>query len=173
MSLVYPPPRYTGDSGEVSATYRPATTPPDYVSTPVISSGPTVGQGVEYHYLATTGSTDGDFGLYRIDMGPAPTGPTTHFHRGISESFFILSGTMRLYDGRQWIDATPGDFLYVPPGGLHAFRNESGEPASMLLLFAPGAPREGYFEGIADLPNMTEEERARFFIEHDNHWVDG
>ncbi|MEU6034480.1 hypothetical protein ABZ801_03660 [Actinomadura sp. NPDC047616] len=93
MSLVYPPPRYTGDSGEVSATYRPATTPPDHVSTPVISSGPTVGQGVEYHYLATTGSTDGDFGLYRIDMGPAPTGPTTHFHRGISESFFTLSGT--------------------------------------------------------------------------------
>jgi hypothetical protein len=35
-------------------------------------------------------------------------------------------------------------------GGIHGFRNESGEPASMLLHFAPGAPREGYFEGLAE-----------------------
>lgn len=60
----------------------------------------------------------------------------------MSESFFILSGTMRLFDGRGWVDAASGDYLYVPVGGLHAFRNESGEPASMLmLLFVPGAPR--------------------------------
>jgi hypothetical protein len=30
-----------------------------------------------------------------------------------------------------------GDFPYVPEGGVHAFRNESGEPASMLLLLPP------------------------------------
>lgn len=36
----------------------------------------------------------------------------------------------------------------VPPGGLHGFRNESGARASMLLHFAPGAPREPYFEGL-------------------------
>jgi oxalate decarboxylase/phosphoglucose isomerase-like protein (cupin superfamily) len=26
----------------------------------------------------------------------------------------------------------------VPEGGIHASRNESDEPASMLILFAPG-----------------------------------
>lgn len=56
-------------------------------------------------------------------------------------------------------------------GGIHAFRNESGEPATMLLHFAPGAPREGYFEGIADLAGMREEERAAFYLRHDNHWL--
>ena len=39
----------------------------------------------------------------------------------------------------------------VPIGGVHGFRNESGEPATMLLHFAPGAPREGYFEGLPGL----------------------
>jgi quercetin dioxygenase-like cupin family protein len=53
---------------------------------------------------------------------------------------------VRLYDGARWLDAVVGDFLFVPEGGVHGFRNESGEPASMLLLFTPGAPREDYFE---------------------------
>ncbi|HEY6594335.1 MAG TPA: cupin, partial [Asanoa sp.] len=65
----------------------------------------------------------------------------------------------------------PGDFLYVPEGGIHAFRNESGEPASMLILFAPGAPREGYFEGIRELARMSEEEKQDFYLRHDNHWL--
>ncbi len=107
-------------------------------------------------------------------MGPGPSGPDPHFHKTISESFFMLSGEVRLYDGERWIGATAGDFLYVPEGGIHAFRNESGEPASMLILFAPGAPREDYFETLADAARqeaMNEEQRAEFFLRHDTYWV--
>ena len=77
----------------------------------------------------------------------------------MSESFFVLSGTMSLFDGRNWVDSTTGDYLYVPPGGLHGFRNEAGQPASMLMLFTPGVPREAYFEGLAGLADKTDEER--------------
>jgi mannose-6-phosphate isomerase-like protein (cupin superfamily) len=160
----YPDPTYFGDTGEVSAgAFRPAGAEPDL----------RFAAGGGASYLATGAATDGRFGLYRWDMPASPTGPGPHFHRTISESFFVLSGTVRLYDGDAWRDADVGDFLYVPPGGIHAFRNESGEPASMLLLFAPGAPREAYFEGIRDLPSMSEEEKAAFFLEHDNIWVEG
>jgi hypothetical protein len=38
-----------------------------------------------------------------------------------------------------------------PEGGAHAFRNDSDESASMLVLFAPGAPREKYFGELADI----------------------
>ncbi|MFG2003351.1 cupin domain-containing protein [Spirillospora sp. NPDC048911] len=169
--MSYPDPRYFGEKGEVNATFRAATTEPDFISTPVTSAGPTVGQGTAYHYLSTTVSTNGEYGLYRVEMGPEVGGPATHFHKAMSESFFILSGTMRLFDGERWVDATSGDYLYVPVGGLHAFRNESGEPASMLMLFAPGAPREEYFEGITGLAGMTDEERAEFFVRHDSFFV--
>ena len=121
-------------------------------------------------YLATGRSTHGQFGLYRWDFAGPPSGPDPHFHRSLSESFFILSGTVRLYDGARWLDANAGDFLHVPEGGIHAFRNESAMPASMLLLFAPGAPREGYFEELAGLARLTDEQRAQFFIEHDTYW---
>lgn len=71
---------------------------------------------------------------------------------------------MWLFDGGRWIDATAGDYLYVPVGGLHAFRNESGEPASMLMLLVPGAPREAYFEGITELAELSDKnERSSSF----------
>jgi mannose-6-phosphate isomerase-like protein (cupin superfamily) len=122
-------------------------------------------------YLATGASTNGQFGLYRWDMDGPRSGPDPHFHRSISESFFVLSGTVRLYDGTQWVDAHAGDFMFVPEGGVHGFRNESGEPASMLLLFAPGAPREGYFEGLADLASKSDTQRQEFMDYHDTYWV--
>jgi mannose-6-phosphate isomerase-like protein (cupin superfamily) len=157
----YPEPVYHGDAGEISATYRTADQPPDLA----YRSGGTV------HYLATGASTHGLFGLYRWEMSGEPSGPGPHFHRSISESFFVLTGSIRIYDGRRWIDTSPGDFVHVPAGGIHGFRNESGEPASMLLHFAPGAPREGYFEGLVDLATASEAERAEFFLRHDNLWL--
>lgn len=30
-------------------------------------------------------------------------GPKTHFHKTISESFYILDGTVRFFDGPRWI----------------------------------------------------------------------
>jgi mannose-6-phosphate isomerase-like protein (cupin superfamily) len=159
--MTYPEPRHHGAEGELSATYRQADHQPEL----------TYPTGNTVHYLATGASTNGQFGLYRWEMGPKPGGPGPHFHRTISESFYILTGTVRIYDGRRWIDTGPGDFVHVPEGGIHGFRNESGAPASMLIHFAPGAPREGYFEGLVDLAKASEQERADFFLRHDNHWL--
>ncbi|MFG3256998.1 cupin domain-containing protein [Streptomyces sp. NPDC048172] len=168
--MSYPDPRYFGEHGEINATYRPASTAPDFTAAPR-PDAPADATGTAFHYLSTALSTGGEYGLYRVDMGPETSGPSTHFHKAMSESFFILSGTMRLFDGRRWVDATSGDYLYVPVGGLHAFRNESGEPASMLMLFAPGAPREDYFEGVTQLDGLSQEERADFFRRHDSFFV--
>jgi hypothetical protein len=44
----------------------------------------------------------------------------------------------------------------------------------MLIHFAPGAPREGYFEGNARFAasgRPGEDELAEFYRVHDNHWV--
>jgi mannose-6-phosphate isomerase-like protein (cupin superfamily) len=94
--------------------------------------------------LVSPGSLSGaSFGLFRWDMAPHGGGPSPHFHKTFSESFYVLSGSVCLHDGARWVEATEGDFLLVPEWGIHAFRNDSDEPASMLILFAPGAPREG------------------------------
>lgn len=160
----YPPDRYSGDGGEVSATVRPADAPPEL---------PMAG-GAAAHYLATGASTAGAFGLYRWEMGPGPGGPGPHFHRSISESFYVLSGEVRIHDGHGWTDAAAGAFVHVPAGGIHGFRNDSGAPASMLIHFAPGAPREDYFETLADTARRDALDPAgwsEFFLRHDTFWV--
>ncbi|MDJ0341907.1 cupin domain-containing protein [Streptomyces sp. H10-C2] len=160
--MSYPEPRYLGDKGEINAVFRPADTEADLISP----------SGNRTHYLATHAGTGGEFGLYRVDMGPKSPGPTTHFHKAISESFFVLSGEVSLFNGEGWITARSGDFLYVPVGGLHAFKNDSDDPSSMLLLFAPGAPREEYFEQVAAMARRGGQEFADFLVRHDSFFVD-
>jgi hypothetical protein len=41
----------------------------------------------------------------------------------------------------------------------------------MLILFAPGAPREAYFEGLAEIGQLSDEQRTDFFLRHDTYWV--
>lgn len=163
--MSYPDPRYFGNDGEITAKFRSATKEADLK----------IGERANIGYLANGGSTHGQFGLYRWEMGASAPGPIPHFHRTMSESFFILSGNVQLFDGDRWLDTSPGDFLYVPEGGIHGFRNVSGQWASMLILFAPGAPREGYFEAIAQMAagkQFTDEEWAEICIRHDNYFID-
>ncbi|NUT37604.1 MAG: cupin domain-containing protein [Hamadaea sp.] len=159
--MSYPPPQYQADHGEVSASFRAAAAGPDL----------TIGVKTQVRYLATGASTEGRFGLYRWDMAAIPNGPGAHYHRSMSESFFVLDGTVSLFNGDTWVDATAGDFLYVPPGGVHAFSNNSADPASMLILFAPGAPREAYFESLAEIVasgrTLSHDEWTELWARHD------
>lgn len=155
----YPPQRFEG-APENSAILRSGTAAEDYAA-----------GSLKFHYLVDRKASAGDYGLYRIEMGPRAGGPGAHYHKAISEAFYVLDGGMRLYDGEQWVDATKGDFLYVPPGGIHGFRNDAHEPAEVLVLFAPGAPREAYFEGLSHLAGLTDEERIEWNHRHDSFFL--
>lgn len=156
--MAVPPPVHLGP-GEVSASFRPGSTPPNIVNSDSVA-----------YYLATGDTTDGAFGAFRWDIGAGEMSAAPHFHRTFSESFFVLSGTVSLYDGNHWFDAEPGDFMHVPAGGVHAFRSESA-PVSLLIIFSPGVPRESFFEGLADLTasrwNPSPDQLAAFYSAHD------
>lgn len=158
--MSYPEPQYLGEGGEVTAWRRAADAQPELVTA-----------GGQVSYLVRGKDSGGLFGLYRYEMGPSARGPGPHFHRTMTETFHVLQGVVTIYDGRSWVDCGPGDTVHVPIGGLHGFRNSSGSPATMLLHFAPGAPREGYFEGLTEVESMGPAEREAFYLAHDNHWV--
>jgi quercetin dioxygenase-like cupin family protein len=155
---------YVGDSGEINATYRPIGEVETLVRPKVTNA-----------FVATGSVTNGQFGLFQYSMAPQAGGPAAHFHKTFSESFYIVSGRVRLFNGDKWVEATAGDFLYVPEGGIHAFGNESDEPAQMLILFAPAPPRERYFRELAELidsgRHLSPEERAEFLAKHDQYMV--
>jgi quercetin dioxygenase-like cupin family protein len=155
---------FVGDSGEISATYRPIGEVETLVRPNVTNA-----------FVATGSVTNGQFGLFQYSMAPRAGGPAAHFHKTFSESFYVTSGTVRLFNGDKWVEATAGDFLYVPEGGIHAFGNESDEPAQVLILFAPAPPREKYFRALAELASsgrqLSPEERAEFLARHDQYMV--
>ena len=160
--MSYPPERYTAESPECSARRVPADAPPDLVN-------PTGA----FRYLAGARQGDPELGVFMRTMNARRSGPDPHFHRTMSESFFVLSGEVRIYDGRVWVPCTTGDFVHVPPGGVHGFRNESGAPASMLILFAPAGPRESYFEELADIAAsgrvLSDEQWREVWLRHDQY----
>ena len=162
--MSYPEPRYHDDTGEVSATYRAADQlPRSSIRTATRSTTSPRARRPTGCSGCTAGSS-----------ARSVSGPDPHFHRTLTESFYVLTGTVRIYDGTRWIDTLPGDFVHVPEGGIHGFRNESGAPASMLIHFSPGAPREGYFEGLAEFARSGRpgpEELAEFYRVHDNVWL--
>jgi mannose-6-phosphate isomerase-like protein (cupin superfamily) len=156
---------YPGERGEISAIHLPVDAVPSV----------TMRTGTTARFVARGSLTNGRYGLFRWDMPGGAGGPDPHFHRTFSESFFALSGVVGLYDGSQWVQATAGDFLYVPEGGIHAFHNAGEDPASMLILFAPGIPREEYFEALAEIGaagrELSPDEWTELYARHDQFMV--
>ena len=154
MSLAvppYPPARYTKDEPEVSAWLRSGTDPPDHDSFGV----------VKYHYLADQQATDGDYGLYRVDIAPNGGGPGPHFHRAMSEAFFVLSGTVKLYDGTHWIGGHPNDFLYVS-ARRHPRLSQRGRRADVDLdAVCSGRTTRALFRGLGPARRHVRRRAAR------------
>ena len=151
---------YVGETGEASAILRPKGV--DTLQRSETTSVSFIGPG---------SVTGGEFGLFRWSMTVGSGGAGTHFHRTFSESFYVLNGALTLFDGTTRVKAGEGDFLYVPRGGVHGFRNDSNADASMLILFSPGSPRENYFRELAEITSsgrtLTDEEWADLFARHD------
>jgi len=135
----------------------------------------TFGSAATARFVAPGSTTSGRYGLFRWDAPAHSGGAQPHFHRTFSEAFYILSGSMEVLSGAAWTVAGAGDYLYVPEGGIHAFRNEGDEDASMLILFAPGAPRERYFEEVAEIArrgrDLTADEWTELYARHDQTMV--
>src|SRR5258708_11238740 len=108
--MSYPQPTYLGANGEVSAVLRRAGQPYDLE----MGKG-----GTQVHYLATAAATKRGVGLYRWEFTGPPSRPDPHFHKTISASFYVLSGTARLQHRRRSTDRHPRDFPFLPQSRSH------------------------------------------------------
>ncbi|WP_426407504.1 cupin domain-containing protein [Bradyrhizobium ganzhouense] len=92
-----------------------------------------------------------------------------HVHRVQEETFYVLEGECNWQVGDERVRATPGTYLFLPPGVPHNIANESGTIARVLMTVSPPG-HERYFEelsetvargGAAD-PTAIAELRARY-----------
>ncbi|MGW2964502.1 cupin domain-containing protein [Streptomyces sp. NPDC001220] len=105
--------------------------------------------GDVYETMAPAGSTDGAVG-FTVCWVPPGGGPIAHVHRSADESFYVISGALEFLNGDQTFVANAGDFVFVPRGTRHRFRNRTGEQAHMVSFFTPGGGEGLWLEGGDD-----------------------
>lgn len=114
--------------GERGALHVPAGTGPSYWL-----------NGDTYTFKAISEQTLLTFSLIEASVPPAG-GPPAHTHPIADEAFYLLSGQLEFTVEDEEIEVKAGDFVYVPHGLEHKFRNVGVPTAQMLYLFAPGGP---------------------------------
>jgi quercetin dioxygenase-like cupin family protein len=81
---------------------------------------------------------------------PAGFATGLHVHRVQEETFYMLEGACEWRVGDQVVRATPGTYLFIPPGVPHNITNVSDKPARVLMTVSPPG-HEHYFEELAKL----------------------
>ena len=101
--------------------------------------------GDVYRFLATGDDTNGKYALWEAIV-PSGGGPPPHVHSREEEGFYILEGEITFQIGEERIVATAGMFANLPVGTPHSFKNESDQPAKMLISVAPAGLEQMFFE---------------------------
>src|SRR5690348_9940521 len=81
---------------------------------------------------------------------PAGFSTGLHVHRIQEETFYVLEGECTWQVGDRHVGATPGTYLFVPPGVPHSIANESDRPARVIMTVSPPG-HERYFEELVKL----------------------
>jgi quercetin dioxygenase-like cupin family protein len=121
------------------------------------------GPGDIYSLLVTGKESNNSFFQFEAIV-PEGGGPPPHVHSREDETFYIVSGSLEILLGDTTYRAKAGDFVYVPRGTVHRFKNVGSGAAVQLVTFSP-AGIEGFFQEVfpavqdrkAAPPPVTEE----------------
>ena len=101
-------------------------------------------------FKATGEETGGSIGFIEATTPPG-AGPPRHVHYGCDELFYVLEGQFLFLIGERQVEGTPGTFVFVPRGTVHAAKVTGSEPGKVLAAYIPGG-QERSFEEFGRLP---------------------
>lgn len=79
----------------------------------------------------------GDFDMVEGTTFPNVPGPPPHHHEKLSETFFVLEGSMEFIVNNEIILVAQGESIDLPPNTLHTFRNPEQTPCRWLNIHSP------------------------------------
>ena len=151
-----------------------AVTPPTRAGRPLhrpVRTGPAFwGPGDHYTFLVTGEESGGAYFAMEA-LVPTGGGPPPHIHTREDETFYVLEGEVEFRLGDETITAGPGDFVNVPRGTVHCFKNTGAATAKLVLTFTPAGIEHWFLEtlerapsefGVEDVPDNVDEVAARY-----------
>ncbi|GGZ18716.1 quercetin 2,3-dioxygenase [Streptomyces nitrosporeus] len=98
-------------------------------------------------YSVKVGHRESEGSLAVLEASVPPGGgPPLHDHRHEDEAFYLIEGELEIYAGDETYTVRAGDFVFVPRGTVHGFKNTGLHTAKQLLLFTPGGFERFFLE---------------------------
>ena len=94
---------------------------------------------------ASANDTDGAYSLMQWTVAADAKAPP-HAHDRYEESFYVLRGKLEFLLGQATVPMEEGDFVRVPAGTRHGYRNTSGDSVDLLVGFNPGGMEELFYK---------------------------
>ena len=102
--------------------------------------------GDDYTVKIIGDETHGIYCVWEIDVAPN-NGPPLHKHSMEDEAFYVLEGVFSFPYGNREAKVDKGQFIYVPRGEFHTYKNIGSSLGKLLVIITP--PRfEKFFEEI-------------------------
>jgi quercetin dioxygenase-like cupin family protein len=158
-----------GARPDARVLHRPAATGPAYW-----------GPGDHYTFLVTGEESGGAYFAMEA-LVPPGGGPPLHVHTREDETFYLLEGELEFRFGDETVAARGGDFVSVPRGTIHNFRNVGSETARMVLTFTPAGIERWFEETLErapnhvraeDVPDNVDEVAARYVATADRYGIE-
>ena len=119
-------------------------------------SGPNYDWSRDHTFVkVSTEATGGAFTLMQDNLKPE-FALGLHMHRAHAETFYILDGTVDFYIDGDWMAASTGASVHIPPGVKHAVALPPDGMGRMLMIFQPG----GFDRYLAELAALTPDQMA-------------
>lgn len=90
-----------------------------------------------YAIKTTSAQTGGAYSITEIVSFPG-NGPPPHIHHREDECLYIVEGAFSVILGDRVFDLVDGDFVRIPKGTPHAYKNVGAIPGKMLAVLSPG-----------------------------------
>ena len=105
--------------------------------------------GARMTIKASGDDTGGGYLLTEARLSPG-YGPPPHSHSEMTDSFYVLEGTLTVQVGDEKRELGPGEYALAPPGVVHAFSNDTDAEVRILGVQSP-AGFEGFFRELSEL----------------------
>lgn len=106
--------------------------------------------GISTRIKVPSEATNGAWTLIQSTVAPHFPGFKLHLHRRMTETFYILQGSLLLHIGEEKVQAGAGALLVVPPGVMHTYSNPTDAETQYLLYMSPGG-FDQYLKQLAEM----------------------